>query len=713
MEKDGMDLKDHFGTTPVGHSASRREVISRFVVFSAFAGLLLGIFEAVLLRSSPIVPALLVPDIGSVEWFLAPLVDIATFGLLGLVLGLLAGRKPGGHRIRLLAAANVAMVMAFVALRIRWLHARIVIKEFGWRDFLVPLAAFAAALAVAAVAVYLLWKPLSRLAARRRFRWVRFLSWSLAAASLATLCGVGYFLLDPFPGGARVKAASEADSRAPNIIFIVLDTVRADHLSAYGYQRPTTPNLDRLARRGVLFENAIAPTSWTLASHASMFTGLLPHQNGADWWLPLPPGPRTMAEALHSDGYETAGFVANFNYCQKGWGIGRGFGVYRDDSESLRRNLAGTLVGTSIIQPAYETFCRFDYLKRQDARETNQQVFRWLRRPPADPYFLFINYFDTHVPYLTQPPYDHRFGKLSNRLVHKLFKDLQGPDPARDITPAERDHLMAAYDNCLAFLDAQVGRLLDDLEKSPEGRNTIVIVTSDHGEAFGEQDFYSHGYNLYRELLHVPLIIAGPGVPKDLRISHLVRIRDLFSTVLDLAGGGGKTPFSRESLARFWDPGFKPQPFDNFVVSELVPIFNEDGTKAMISLTTPEWQYIYDSSGRRELYRWPADPLDQKDLAGSPGALATMADLHQRLVQLVAGSSEPWRDDNYLFSRGPSRSSFLLHVLSAQKKDSALPSRNQQAFIGASQARFEPNEPEPSASPTQPDRQTLQSLPYH
>ncbi len=711
-EKDEMNLMELFRTGPAGRGASRREVISRFVVFTAFTGLLLGIFEAALLRTSPIVPALLVPDIGTVEWFVAPLVDLASFGLLGLVLGLLAGRKPGGHRIRLLAAADVAIIVAFVALRIRWLHARIVIKEYSLRDFLVPLLAFAAALAAAAVVVYLLWKPVSRLAARWRFRWVRFLSWSLVAASLAALCGLGYYLLDPFPGAAGVKAASAEDARAPNIVFIVLDTVRADHLSAYGYPRPTTPNIDRLARRGALFENAISSTSWTLASHASMFTGLLPHQNGADWWLPLPPGPRTLAEALHSEGYETAGFAANFDYCQKGWGIGRGFGIYRDDSESLWRNLAGTLLGTALIQPAYETFCRFDYLEREDARETNEDIFRWLRRPPANPYFLFINYFDTHVPYLTEPPYDHRFGTLPNKLVHKLFNDLQGPDPARDITPAERATLMAAYDNCLAFLDAQVGRLLDDLQKSPEGRNTIVIITSDHGEAFGEQGFYSHGYNLYRQVLHVPLIIAGPGVPKDVRIGHIVRTRDLFSTVLDFAGGG-HTPFSRESLARFWDPAFKPQPFDNFVVSELVPIFNEDGTKAMISLTTPEWQYIYDSDGRGELYHWPDDLLDQKDLAGSPGAQATMADLHTRLIQLVAGSSEPWRDQNYLFSHGPSRSSFLLDVLSARKKDSDLPSGNQQTFIGASQARFEPNEPEPSSQPTQPDRQTLQSLPYH
>ncbi|HET7211963.1 MAG TPA: sulfatase [Terriglobia bacterium] len=707
MEKHSVELMDDFRTAPAGPGASRRQIVSRFVVFSAFAGLLLGIFEAALLRTSPIVPALLVPDIGSVEWFLAPLVDIACFALLGLVLGLLAGRTPGRHRIRWLVAAEGAAVMAFVALRVRWLHARIVIREYHLRDILVPLAAFAAALAVAAVAVYLLWKPVSRLAARSRFGWVRCLSWSVVAAVLVALCGIAYSRLEPF----RSPARAQANAKEPNVIFIVLDTVRADHLSAYGYQRPTTPNLDRLARRGVLFENALSATSWTLASHAAMFTGLLPHQNGADWWLPLPPGPRTLAGILQSRGYETAGFAANFNYCQRGWGIGRGFEIYRDDSESLSRNLAGTLLGTALIQPTYESFCRFDYLERQDARQTNNSVLRWLRQPPSSPFFLFINYFDTHVPYLTEASYNHRFGAVSNRLVHKLFRDLQGPAPARDITPAERAALMAGYDNCLAFLDAQIGHLLDFLEKSPEGRNTIVIITSDHGEAFGEQGFYSHGYNLYRELLHVPLIIAGPGIPRDVRISHIVRTRDLFSTVLDLAGGG-HTPFSRESLARFWNPGFTPQPFDNFVISELVPIFNETGTKAMISLTTPEWQYIYDSSGRSELYNWPADPLDQHDLAGSPGAQDTIESLHQRLIQLVAASSEPWRDQNYLFVHSTSPRSFLLDVIAERKKNSNSPSPGQ-TFIGASQAHFAPEESPSPARPAQPDRETLQSLPYH
>jgi arylsulfatase A-like enzyme len=712
-----LRTQDELEPMPIAPKASpeiapkRREIISRFVAISATAGLLLGIFEAALLRSSPAIKFLLVPDIGSLEWFLAPLVDMACFGLGGLVLGYLSARKPAKHRIRLLVAADAAAVVAFVVLRLRWLHARIFIQDISVTDFLIPLVSFAVAFAALLAAVYLLWKPASRLAGRVRFRLVRYLAWGLALAGVVAVCGIGYFLWRPFPVPANNSAKAAARSQKPNIVFIVLDTARADHLSSYGYSRPTTPNIDRLARRGVVFENAIAPTSWTLASHASMFTGLLPHQNGADWWLPLPPGPRTLAEALGSGGYQTAGIVANFNYCQKGWGIGRGFEVYRDESESLQRNLAGTLLGTALIQPAYQSFCRFDYLERQDARETNQKVFRWLRNPPSSPFFLFINYFDAHVPYLTQPPYDHRFGKISNHLVHKLFDALQTGDAPRDITDADRVALIAAYDNCLAFLDAQVGRLLDFLEKSPDGKNTIVIVTSDHGEEFGEQGYYSHGYNLYREGLHVPVIIAGPGIPKDTRISHLVRIRDLFSTVLDLAEGG-KSPFSRDSLARFWNPKFKPQPFDNFVVSELVPIFNEDGQQAMISLTTPDWQYIYNSNGRQELYRWTADPLEQANLVGFEGAQATLEDLHNRLIHLVADSSQPWRDPEYLFAHSNNGRKFMSELIAARKPVQAKLSRPS-LFIGASQAFYTSEELPQSSKPAPPDRESLKSLPYH
>jgi len=699
------------GTASPQIAGKRGEIISRFVAISALAGLLVGIFEAALLRTSPRVEALLITDVGWVEWFLAPLLDMIFFGLFGLLLGGLAARRPGKHRIATLVAVDAAAVVMFVVLRLRWFHARIVIKEFAfYEDILIPLAWFAAGFAVSLLVVYLLWKPVSNVLRRSHVKVLSYVVWGLALAAFIAICGIENFLLRPFPMSSHIEAKSGAPPQGPNIIFIVMDTVRADHLSSYGYSRPTTPNLDRLAREGVLFENAIAPSSWTLASHASMFTGLLPHQNGADWAAPLPRGPWTIADVLHSRGYQTAGFAANFDYCQKGWGIARGFDTYVDNSNSFRHNLADTLLGTALIQPVYQQFCCFDYLERQNARRIDQNLFRWFRHLPSRPFFVFTNYFDCHVPYLTASPYDDRFGKISKELVHKLFHALQSKDPARVITASERATLIAAYDDRLAFLDQQVGRLLDFLRNSPEGRNTIVIITSDHGEAFGEQGWYSHGYNLYRELLHVPLIIAGPGIPKGVRVQHLVRTRDLFSTVLDFAGSG-KTPFGRESLSRFWNPNFTPQPFDDFAISELVPIFNGGGKEAMISLTTPQWQYIYNSNGRQELYRWTSDSLDQTNLAGSADAQATMTELRKQLIQLVADSSRPWRDPDYLFARSGKGSSFLREVMAARRPGLAFFGDNHH-FIGESQFRLGPEESSLHGKPAPSDRDSLKSLPY-
>ncbi|MEJ2008339.1 MAG: sulfatase, partial [Acidobacteriota bacterium] len=641
-----------------------------------------------------------------------PLLDMVFFGLFGLLLGWLAARKPRKRRIAMLIAADAATVVMFVALRLRWFHARIMIQEFAlYEDVMIPLAWFAAGFAVSLLIVYLLWKPVSKVVHRSHVRVLHYIGWGLALAGFVAVCGIENFLLRPFPMSARIEAKSATPPQGPNIIFIVMDTVRADHLSSYGYSRPTTPNLDRLAREGVLFENALAPSSWTRATHASMFTGMLPHQNGANWAAPLPAGPWTMADVLRSRGYETAGFAANFDYCQKGWGLARGFDNYVDDSNLLRHNLANTLLGTALIQPVYQRFWCFDYLERENARQVDQNVFRWLQHRSDRPYFLFINYFDCHVPYVIRRPYGARFGKVSRKLVHKLFRALQSKDPARGFTASERASLIAAYDDRLSFLDQQVGRLLDFLRDSPAGRNTIVFVTSDHGEAFGEQGWYSHGYNLYRELLHVPLIVAGPGIPRDVRVQHLARTRDLFSTVLDLADEA-KGPFSRESLARFWNPNFKPLPFDDFVISELVPIFNEGGKVGMISLTTPEWQYIYNSDGRQELYRWTSDPLDQTDLAGSADAQATMASLRKQLIQLVANSSQPWRGPDYLFEHSSKGNAFMREVLAARRPGLSFLG-GKHLFIGKSQFRLGPEESSLPAKPAPSGRDSLKSLPYH
>ena len=679
-------------------------IVSRFSLLSAAVGFLIGLFEARLLWTTPRIIPLAESDVGYVIWFLAPLVNMIFFGLLGLGLGWLARRT---RRREALVAIEAGVSVTFVTLMLKWFHLGIGLHPILFdTDIVFPLMLFA----VGFIVVLLLL-----VATRSRFagfseRWVRVLvkplAWGIAAVTVAAVVGIGVFVVRPSFSGTAAQAASPPPG-APNIVFITLDTVRGDHLSASGYPRSTTPNMDHFARTGVLFENAISASSWTLASHASMFTGLLPQQHGANWMVPLSSSPWTLAEILQSRGYNTVGFVGNPLYVEKGWGIAQGFGTYDDNSFCLRHNLAQTFLGNAVVQPLYQSLWSYDPFDRRNAQQLNASVFRWYRHRPQLPFFLFINYFDTHLPYITSGPYRDHFGKASMALERALVVSQKFGEQPAPFNAAERKSLIAAYDNCLAYLDNQIGDLLKFLRRSPEWHNTIVIITSDHGEEFGRHESYSHGHNLYRGALHVPLIIAGPGVPQGVRINHPVATRQLFSTVLDMAGGG-KTPFSRSSLARFWNPGFQPTPFDNSVVSELAPLNDPDGQDIMISLTTPQWHYIEHRSGRQELYNWEFDDQEQDNLAASPQEQATLENLRSRLFDLVSDATGPWRGPDYLLALGAGGSSQPAALF---PKPLQPESAGHQFRIGAAQAHFEP-QPSTPTRPSQSERDLMRSLPY-
>jgi len=697
MEKNGIHSR-----------RARREgagLLPRFFLISAALGLLAGILEAWLLRTSPRVAALLDPDVRSVIWFLASLADMILFGLLGWVMGWLAGRT---RFLRLVIAAEAGIVTAFVALAWYGFHMDIALRPFSFHEeVLVPLAWFSSGFAVSLAILIRIGRRLAGHFERRAGALLKPTAWGLAAAAGVAVAGVAFFAARPSYSRTSAQAASLSIPQSPNIVFITLDTVRADHLSSYGYWRPTTPHLDRLARQGVLFANAIAPTSWTLASHASMFTGLLPHKHGAGYDVPLASGPRTLAEIFHSRGYETAAFTSNFHYMEKGWGLARGFETYEDNSVSLRHNLAQTFVGSAILQPLYENLVRYDAFSRRNAQDLNRNIFDWFKHRSGRPFFLFINYLDAHEPYLAPPPYDHRFGTASRALLRRLHDSTARTGSPSGFTASERASVIAAYDNCLAYLDGQVGRLLELLSQSPEWKNTVVIITSDHGEEFGGHGHYSHGKDLYRESLRVPLIIAGPGVPRGLRIQRLVGTQEIFSTALDLAGGG-HTPFSRYSLARFWNPNFKPQPFDDVVASELAfPWYWRAQASTLISLTTPEWQYLDDSAGRRQLYRWADDPRELTNLAASAEGRTIVQNLQSQLGEMLRNSVSPWRGADYLLHLG-GQGLLLQDVLLSRPLE--MPEDGLR--VGASQAYFKNEEAWTPPKPSPSQRDLMRSLPY-
>ena len=287
---------------------------------------------------------------------------------------------------------------------------------------------------------------------------------------------------------------------APNVVLIVLDTTRADRLSAYGYSKDTTPNLSEFARSSVLYMQAVAPTSWTLPSHATIFTGLMPTEHGAHWYakgtdghgvptaLRLVPEADTLAEKLQARGYNTAAIIGNSAMLNRTHGVEQGFGYYDDRSRA-----AIDACRTNALSPAkwvcfaYRAlFGRGDMCRYAD--EITDESLRWLDHRGDRPFFLFINYLDPHEPYIPRPEYREQLGH-----------------PASGVT-----EISMIYDEELAFLDDHLGRLFDGLRRRELFDDAMIVVTADHGEAFGEHGNWQHGQSLYQEEIHVPLLVRYP-----------------------------------------------------------------------------------------------------------------------------------------------------------------------------------------------------------
>jgi arylsulfatase A-like enzyme len=342
------------------------------------------------------------------------------------------------------------------------------------------------------------------------------------------------------------------------VLLISLDTVRADHLSAYGYGRATSPHIDALAARGVLFEDATSTTSWTLPAHLSLLTGLevsahgvcderlwqLPGAEGAPFEVPL--HGTFLSEVLSGAGYSTAGFYT-WKYLEPRFGFGPGFDVYQrlglsvySHPEWSKRFEELRAAGKADELRAWmqESPEIFDE-QRPTAGEAVDAALAWLdARGPEEPFFLFLHLFDAHDDYVPPPPFDKRFtdpayaGPIDGRRV-------TSPDsPVRaDMDPRDLAQLVALYDGELAWVDSQVGRVLDQLDALGRRDDTLVVLTSDHGEEFFEHGGKTHRAQLFRESVHVPLIASWPaGLPAGRRVAGPVGIVDVVPTVCALAG---------------------------------------------------------------------------------------------------------------------------------------------------------------------------------
>jgi arylsulfatase A-like enzyme len=466
---------------------------------------------------------------------------------------------------------------------------------------------------------------------------------------------------------------------SPNILLIVLDTVAAGHLKLNGYERDTSNSLVELASRGIQFEQAQASSSWTLPSHATMFTGRPLHELSVGWLHPLDDAVPTLAEFLGAGGYATAGFVANVGYCAADSGLGRGFTRYRDYifpkltafkmAVLVDRTLKG-IQSLAIFLDHRQDFIRTQpYVERQltnflfdrkEAKVVNREVLGWLsnRPQPGRPFFAFLNYGDAHSPYHIPPGRLRRFGEAPTEEAQYEFIEAWQMLPKTDLPPQAINLAIDAYDDCVADLDEQFGMLLDELGRRGVLDRTWLIITADHGESFGEHaGIFLHGTSLYQTELHVPLLIVPPGGRAARRIvKETVSLRDLAATVVELVGLGSSSPFPGESLARFWDDRLsKGRGANSSAEPALAEVLMNDPldcdpyglpnkTWPMAALKTDEWSYIRrEHDANEHLFHIPDDAREQRNLAGAPAARAVLGQLREALRRRTGGPLVPDR----------------------------------------------------------------------
>lgn len=330
---------------------------------------------------------------------------------------------------------------------------------------------------------------------------------------------------------------------APDVILISLDTVRADELDLGRAQ--VAPGLERLARRGLVLERALAGSSWTLPSHAQLFTGQPPALHGVHTDLrridPLTP---TLPELLRARGYFTAGVWSGW-YLAGAYGFERGFERYECALEGAERIETGASVNRATERALFARRDRASHAAVSSERVVDLALAAVEAAPPDRPLFLFCHLFDPHHDYIPPPPFDALFdpdyegdidgrGYFENRRIYDPAKT-----PARQVGERDLQHLRSLYRGEIAWTDHALARLFETLERVGRLERALVILTSDHGEEFFEHEGRGHRRTLFEEVLRVPLVLVPPGAPEraePLRSDALVSLADVLPTVLDYAG---------------------------------------------------------------------------------------------------------------------------------------------------------------------------------
>lgn len=383
----------------------------------------------------------------------------------------------------------------------------------------------------------------------------------------------------------RSDLASVKSNSAPccNVLLITLDTVRADHLQCYGYERNTAPRMCSLAKQGILFEKAMTQSSWTLPAHASIMTGVYPHEHGAEnFEVSIDDNLPMLAEILKNNNYSTSAFVS-VEFVSEKYGFDKGFDVF--DSTSIKKE-------DLVLMGSF-------------AKDLTQSAMHWLEQNDQK-FFMWIHYFDPHNAFLYHNTSGFAYPKAINYTLR--WREFEWdwnvvPCPFCDYFEENEEQYISLYDGEIFFVDSYVGKLLDYLKQEGLFDNTIIIITSDHGESFNNHDLVGHDNFLYADLIHVPLIMFVPNT-QPYRDDKLTETKDILPTVLDL--------LNISKPARVGD---------GFFIGNLTYAFSEVHNRnenRRIAVNHEDWKLIYTLNDRYfELYDLEDDPDELNNLAES------------------------------------------------------------------------------------------------
>jgi len=419
----------------------------------------------------------------------------------------------------------------------------------------------------------------------------------------------------------------EEPNTPPNVVLIVMDTVRRDHLSCYGYPRNTSPRLDQLVKDSRLYSNAYTPGGWTIPAHASIFTGLHTISHGASQEnVVLDTDLTTLAEILSENGYSTVGIIGNPNL-DDSRNYGQGFQKYYELWNEVR-----ILTGNS----GYFFFKK--YLAGHDK---------------AKPFFMFINFIEAHQPYNSSQNFYHQF--LSDSSIQ--LESNEWTDyflKRREFSSAEMEHLRELYDAEILYVDYWIGQMIDLLKKEHLWDDTVLIVTSDHGENFGEHDMVDHAFSLHEPVIRIPLLIHYPTLFEPNSVdSSAVQLTDLFPTVLHLCdidatgypSQGRDLLDSEASDDMIFSEYYYPYQalYQNFASEGIDDPILDQFKRRIKTVISGGMKLIYSDIGNHELYDLRRDPHELENLIDDPVYSDTKQDLMDKLEECVDDYSNPMK----------------------------------------------------------------------